>query len=186
MLSSCIYAVSFSANAAECPDAKAKLEHTKYGLMSFDVLLNYQYYDNMQPRTNNGKTEGELYRTNLKRPLTIYSYDCNAAHFVVDVADSRYTDYYDSLSHVEMLFGRQIPKIIQAADRTKAIEKYNETVNAMQSYNLDLVLSMNAEAYNKTKQKLGVTYGWPTHVAGYNAKPDRLHPNGDLTLYRTY
>ena len=45
---------------------------------------------------------------------------------------------------------------------------------------------MNSEAYNKTKQKLGVTYGWPTHLAGYNAKPDRLNPNGDLTLYRMY
>jgi len=166
--------------------AKAKLEHTKYGLMSFDVLLNYQYYDNMQPRVNNGKTEGELYRTNLKRPLTVYSYDCNASHFVVDVTNSRYNDYYTALSHIEDLFGKQVPKIIQAANATEASKIYDETVSAMQTRNLALVIEMNAQAYEATKQKLGVTYGWPTHVAGYNAVPDRLNPNGDLSLYRSY
>ena len=166
--------------------AKSKMETAKYGLMQFDVLINYQYYDNMQPRTNNGKTVGELYRTNLKRPLSVYSYDCNAAHFVVDATDSRYNDYDNALSRINNLLGRQIPKIIQAADRAEATSVYEKTVDTANAYNLQLVVSMNSEAYNKTKAKLGVTYGWPANQPGYSATPDRLNPNGDLTLYRTY
>ena len=167
-------------------DAKAKLEHTKYGLMQFDVLLNYQYYDNMQPRENNGKTEGELVRTNLKRPLTIYSYDFNASHFVVDVADSRYNSYDNALTRINNVIGRQLPKIIQAANRTKAKEVYDQTVNYLNQYNLQLVVAMNSEAYDKTKQKMGLEFGWPGHWDSYVATPDRLNPNGDLNLYRTY
>lgn len=50
-------------------EEKANGTYTKYGLMYWDVLLNYQYYDNVQPKTNHGKTENDLFRTNLKRPL---------------------------------------------------------------------------------------------------------------------
>ncbi|MBO4573487.1 MAG: hypothetical protein J5762_06995 [Clostridia bacterium] len=167
-------------------EEKAKLQTAKYGLMQFDVLINYQYYDNMQPRVNNGKTEGELYRTNLKRPLTIYSYDCNVSHFVIDATDSRYNDYDNALTRINNVLGRQVPKIIQAASRSEAESVYNTTIGYLNSYNLDIVLQMNAESYAKTKAKLGLTNGWPAYQEGYNMTPDRLHPNGDLSLYRSY
>lgn len=165
---------------------KAAGTSTKYGLMQFDVLINYQLYDNMQPRTNNGKTPQELLRTNLKRPLTIYAYDYNAMHFVVDTTDARYPEYAQSMAKIESLIGKQLPKIIQAANREKAIEVYNKTVETMVSYGLALVKEMNASAYQKTKAKLGITVAWPPYQDGYDVKPDRLNPNGDTSYYRSY
>ncbi len=166
---------------------KAAGTATQYGMMMFDLLINWQYYDNVQPRTNHGKTEQELLRTNLKRPLTIYSYDCNALNFVVDATDKRFTTYNSSLSKLNNLLGGQLPKIIKASDRSKAKTIYDQTVSAMyDSRNLALIIEMNAEAYAKAKEKLGITVAWPPRQQGYVNPLDRTQPNGDLSLYRGY
>ena len=167
-------------------EEKAAGTATKYGLMQFDLLLNYQYYDNMQPKTNNGKTEAELLRTNLKRPLTIYAYDCNVTSLIIDATDERFNTYTNSLSKIESLLGKQIPKIIKASNANEAIKVYNQTVETMNRYGLDLIITMNSEAYAKNKVKLGLTYGWPPHQEGYVNPLDRTQPNGDLTKYRGY
>lgn len=163
---------------------KKKGTATQYGLMVFDLLINYQYYDNVQPRTNHGKTEQELYRTNLKRPLTIYSYDYNATHFVVDTTDSRYEKYIEALAKTNDMIGRQLPKIIKA--KTNAKDIYDQTVRLLRDRNLELVVTMNGEAFAKYKQKLGVVHAWPCYTEGYVSPLDRTNPNGDLTLYRGY
>lgn len=165
---------------------KAAGTTSKYGLMQFDLLINYQYYDNIQPKTNNGKTEGELYRINLKRPLSVYAYDYNATHFVVDTADERYQTYINYLSKIENLIGTQLPKIIKAKNRDAAKSVYNSTVDALQSRGLDLVIEMNSAAYAKYKQKLGITVAWPPYQEDYVNPLDRTKPNGDLSLYRGY
>ncbi len=165
---------------------KAKLEDTNYGLMRFDLLINYQYYDNVQPQTNHGKSEGDLFRTNLKRPLTIYSYDYNATHFVVDAGDERFLDYNNALLSVNELLGMQLPKIIKAKSREAAEKAYNTTLEHLEKRNLKLVIEMNAEAYAKAKEKLGITVAWPAYQPGYENPLDRTEPNGDLSLYRGY
>ncbi len=165
---------------------KAAGTATKYGLMSFDVLLNYQMYDNYQPRTNNGKTDAELLRSNLKRPLTIYAYDCNVTSLIIDATDERFNDYTTSLSRIESLLGKQLPKIIKAKNRTEAMSIYDKTVTTMKNYGLDLVIQMNSDAYEKNKVKLGLEYGWPPYQDGYVSPLDRTQPNGDLTKYRGY
>lgn len=167
-------------------EEKANGTYTKYGLMYWDVLLNYQYYDNVQPKTNHGKTENDLFRTNLKRPLTIYAYDCNAGSFVVDATDSRFTEYNNNLTRINELIGRQVPKIIKATNKQNAQKLYNELIKLMNDRGLELVLTMNSEAYTKTKAKLNVEYGWPANQPGYVNKVDRNNPNGDLSLYRGY
>lgn len=167
-------------------EEKANGTYTKYGLMYWDVLLNYQYYDNVQPKTNHGKTENDLFRTNLKRPLTIYAYDCNAGSFVVDATDSRFTEYNNNLTRINELIGRQVPKIIKATNKQNAEKIYNELIKLMNDRGLQLVLTMNSEAYTKTKAKLNVEYGWPANQPGYVNKVDRNNPNGDLSLYRGY
>lgn len=167
-------------------EEKANGTYTKYGLMYWDVLLNYQYYDNVQPKTNHGKTENDLFRTNLKRPLTIYAYDCNAGSFVVDATDSRFTEYNNNLTRINELIGRQVPKIIKATNKQNAEKIYNELIKLMNDRGLELVLTMNSEAYTKTKAKLNVEYGWPANQPGYVNKVDRNNPNGDLSLYRGY
>lgn len=167
-------------------EEKANGTYTKYGLMYWDVLLNYQYYDNVQPKTNHGKTENDLFRTNLKRPLTIYAYDCNAGSFVVDATDSRFTEYNNNLTRINELIGRQVPKIIKATNKQNAEKLYNELIKLMNDRGLELVLTMNSEAYTKTKAKLNVEYGWPANQPGYVNKVDRNNPNGDLSLYRGY
>ena len=165
---------------------KANSVATKYGLMQFDVLINYQLYDNMQPKTNNGKTADELLRTNLKRPLTIYAYDYNATHFVIDTSNPDYNDYSTNRLKIESLIAKQLPKIIQATSKAKAEEVYNTTVSTMYEYGLELITRLNSEAYLKTKEKLGITIAWPPYMEGYNVEPDRLHPNGDTSYYRSY
>lgn len=165
---------------------KADGTYTKYGLMFWDLLLNYQYYDNVQPRTNNGKTVNELFRTNLKRPLTIYAYDCNAANFVVDATDENFAQYNNNLTRINELIGRQLPKIIKATNRQNSESTYNDLINLMNERGLDLILQMNAVAYKQAKEKLGIEYGWPANQPGYVNKVDRNNPNGDLSLYRSY
>lgn len=165
---------------------KANGVSSKYGLMQFDVLINYQLYDNMQPQTNNGKTDAELYRTNLKRPLTIYSYDFNATHIVVDTTDKDYATYAQALSRINSLIGKQLPKIIQASTSKDALSIYNTTVETMRKYGLDIIIRLNSEAYQKTKAKLGITIAWPPYMDGYNVTPDRQNPNGDTSYYRGY
>lgn len=157
-----------------------------FGLMTFDLLINYQYYDNIQPRTNNGKTESELYRTNLKRPLSIYSYDYNATHFVVDATDKRFQDYNNSLTRVESMISQQLIKVLQASNREAAKKLYDQTVQLIEARNLSLVIEMNSEAYAAAKQKLGLTTAWPAYQSDYVNPLDRTKPNGDLSLYRSY
>ncbi len=165
---------------------KKKLEDTKYGLLRFDLLINYQYYDNVQPQTNHGKSEGDLFRTNLKRPLTMYSYDYNATHFVVDAGDPRFSDYNNALLSVNELLGMQLPKIIKAKSREAAEKAYNTTLEHLQKRNLELVITMNAEAYAKAKEKLGITTAWPPYMDDYVNPLDRTKPNGDSSYYRGY
>ena len=86
-----------------------------------DLLINYQYYDTMQPKTNNGKTENEIFRTDMKRPLSIYAYDYNATHFVVDATDGRFQTYNTALTKINATIGQQIPKILQAANKAEAV-----------------------------------------------------------------
>lgn len=160
--------------------------YTKYGLMFWDLLLNYQYYDNVQPKTNNGKTVNELFRTNLKRPLTIYAYDCNAANFVVDATNEKYSEYNNNLTRINELIGRQLPKIIKASNRKNSEDTYNQLVKTMNDRGLSLIIEMNSVAYKQAKEKLGITYGWPAYQPGYVNKVDRNNPNGDLSLYRSY
>lgn len=157
-----------------------------FGLMTVDMLINYQYYDNVQPQTNNGKTESELFRTNLKRPLSVYAYDYNVTHFVVDATKSDFMDYNNALTRVDTLIGQQVPKIMQAASAAEAKSIYDSTVELLQKRNLELVIKTNAEAYKKTKEKLGVSIAWPAYQQGYSATPDRTKPNGDTSYYRTY
>lgn len=169
-------------------DAKSDPSQTVagYGMMTVDMLLNYQYYDNVQPRTNNGKTESELFRANLKRPLTVYAYDYNATHFVVDATNKDFKDYNNALTRIDSLIGQQVPKILQAATAADAKKVYDQTVSLLEKRNLGLVVQMNAEAYKKTKEKLGITVAWPMYREDYVSPLDRTKPNGDLTLYRTY
>ena len=56
----------------------------------------------------------------------------------------------------------------------------------MNQRGLDLIISMNTEAYIRAKQKLGITYGWPGNRPDYVNNVDRNNPNGDLSLYRGY
>lgn len=159
---------------------------TKYGLMQFDLLLNYQFYDNMQPKTNNGKTEAELLRTNLKRPLTIYSYDCNVTSFIIDATDERFNQYINNLAKIESTIGKQLTKILGAKSQADALKAYNQTVDRINEQGLDLIVTMNSEAYAANKVKLGLTHGWPAYQEGYVSPLDRTQPNGDLTKYRSY
>mgnify|MGYP002798037436 FL=1 len=156
------------------------------GLMTVDLLLNYQYYDNVQPRTNHGKTEAEVFRANLKRPLSVYAYDYNATHFVVDATDDRFQDYNNALTRINALIGQQTTKILQATSRSEAEQIYQQTVELLEKRNLALVIELNSEAYQATKEKLGITVAWPAWQEGYVNPLDRMQPNGDLSLYRTY
>ncbi len=166
---------------------KALQTTTKYGALSFDLLINYQYYDNVQPKTNHGKTANELFRSNLKRPLSIYAYDCNATSFVVDATDSRFEQYNNSLSRVDQLIHQQqITKILKAANKADAQRIYQQTLDALKQRGLDLVITMQKEAYLQAKAKLGITKAWPVYQDGYVSPLDRTQPNGDLSLYRAY
>lgn len=156
------------------------------GLMTMDLLLNYQYYDNVQPRTDHGKTEAEVFRSNLKRPLSVYAYDYNVTHFVVDATDERFQEYNNALTRINALIGQQTTKILQAASRSEAEQIYQQTVELLEKRNLALVIELNSEAYRATKEKLGITVAWPAWQEGYVDPLDRTQPNGDLSLYRTY
>ncbi|HAK05349.1 MAG TPA: hypothetical protein DCM23_01435 [Firmicutes bacterium] len=165
---------------------KANSATAKYGLLSFDLLINWQYYDNVQPKTNNGKTQADLYRLNLKRPLTPYSYDLNALNLVVDATDSRFQTYSNNLTRIQTTLGTLVPRIIKAASATVAKTEYDAAVAAITARGLELVTTMNNEAFLAAKVKLGISRAWPPAQDDYVNPLNRLEPNGDLTKYRTY
>lgn len=165
---------------------KANSQTSKYGLLQFDLLINWQYYDNVQPKTNHGKTEAELFRTNLKRPLSIYAYDYNAMAFVVDATDPRFQTYNNNLTRIETTIGTQLPKIIRASSRAQAESIYQSTITAIEARGLSMVIEMNSAAFLKAKEKLGITIAWPPYQANYVNSLNRLQPNGDLSKYRGY
>lgn len=165
---------------------KANSDTAKYGLLGFDLLINWQYYDNVQPKTNNGKSSADLYRTNLKRPLSTYAFDLNALNYVVDATDSRFQTYSNNLTRVQTTLGTLVPRIIKASSKDNAVKEYNSAVTSINARGLDLVKTMNNEAFQKAKEKLGITRAWPPFQEGYESPLNRLQPNGDLTKYRTY
>lgn len=165
---------------------KANSQTAKYGLLQFDLLLNWQYYDNVQPQINHGKTEAEIFRTNLKRPLTIYSYDLNALNFVIDATDDRFQEYSNDLTRIETTIGTQLPKIIKAASRVEAVEKYETTIEILYARGLELILEMNNEAFQAAKEKLGIEIAWIPYRDDYINPLNRLQPNGDFSYYRGY
>lgn len=165
---------------------KANSATAKYGLLGFDLLINWQYYDNVQPKTNNGKSAADLYRLNLKRPLSVYTHDLNALNYVVDATDSRFQQYSNNLTRVQTTLGTLLPRIIKANSEKAAISEYDSAVKSINSRGLDLVTTMNNEAFQKAKMKLGIERAWPPYQDGYVAVLNRLEPNGDLTKYRTY
>ena len=79
-----------------------------------------------------------------------------------------------------------MPKILKASSRAEAEKVYGDTLALLYKRNLDLVKTMQAEAYKRTKQKLGLTVAWPVYMEGYVSPLDRTQPNGDLSLYRSY
>lgn len=165
---------------------KANSQTSKYGLLQFDLLLNWQYYDNVQPKTNHGKTEAEIFRTNLKRPLSIYAYDLNVQRFTVDATDKNFQTYSNNLTRIQTTIGTQLPKIIRANSKNEAQNIYKSTVDAIKARGLDMIVSMNNAAYQKTKEKLGLTIGWPPYKPGYVSPLDRTNPQGDKSKYRGY
>ena len=116
----------------------------------------------------------------------MYAYDYNATHFVVDATKDNFKEYNNALTRVDTLISQQIPKILQAASAAEAKSTYDNTVKLLDSRNLKLVVEMNAEAYKKTKEKLGITVAWPMYQDGYVSPLDRTMPNGDPSYYRTY
>lgn len=158
----------------------------KYGMMQFDLLINYQYYDNVQPKVNHGKTEAEIFRTNLKRPLTQYSYDLNALNFVVDATDKRFQTYINNNTRIEQSIATQLPKIIRAKNKADSKKMYDDTVKAITSRGLDVVVEMNNEAFKRAKDKLGIVYANPVRQEGYINPLNRKEPNGDFNKYRGY
>jgi len=165
---------------------KANSATAKYGLLGFDLLINWQYYDNVQPQTNNGKTEADLYRLNLKRPLTRYAYDLNALNYVVDATDNRFQQFSNSLTRIQTTLGTLVPRIIKAASLEAAKTEYSSAVSAINARGLELVETMSNEAFLVAKVKLGVTRAWPPAQTSYVNPLDRTSPNGDLSMYRTY
>ena len=165
---------------------KANSQIGKYGLLQFDLLINWQYYDNVQPRTNNGKTQAELFRLNLKRPLTVYSYDLNATSFVVDATDSRFQEYSNNLTRIENTIGTQLPKILKAGSVSEALDIYNTTIDIIYARGLDLVKTMDNEAFHVAKEKLGIDIAWIPYRSDYYNPLNRLQPNGDFSYYRGY
>jgi putative aldouronate transport system substrate-binding protein len=165
---------------------KASSSTAKYGLLGFDLLINWQYYDNVQPKTNNGKSSADLFRTNLKRPLSPYAYDLNALNYVVDATDSRFQQFSNNLTRIQTTLGTLVPRIIKAASQAAAITEYNGAVTAITARGLELVATMSNEAFQAAKTKLGIERAWPPFQEGYVSPLDRTQPNGDLTRYRTY
>lgn len=165
---------------------KANSATAKYGLLGFDLLINWQYYDNVQPKTNNGKSSADLFRTNLKRPLSPYAYDLNALNYVVDATDSRFQQFSNNLTRIQTTLGTLVPRIIKASSQAAAITEYNSAVSAITARGLELVTTMSNEAFQAAKVKLGIERAWPPFQDGYESPLNRTLPNGDLSRYRTY
>ncbi len=158
-----------------------------FGFKRFDMLVNYQYYDNIRPKTNHGLTESELYMSNLKRPLSIFAYDYNAAMFSIDSTLESYSDYSSNMTRIKSTIAQQLPSIIKASDRAKSASTYEQTVSVLYKRGLDLIKTMNNDAYQKAKETLGIEGpAWPVYKTGFTNNVNRLQPNGDLSYHKDY
>lgn len=168
-------------------DACANETTGDFGFKRFDMLVNYQYYDNIRPKTNHGLTESELYMSNLKRPLSMFAYDYNAAMFSIDSTLPNYADYSNNQTRVKATIVQQLPAIIKATNMATSERIYNQTVTVINKRGLDLIKQMNNDAYKKAKETLGLTGPvWPAYQDGFVNNVDRTKPNGDTSYYRAY
>jgi len=158
-----------------------------FGFKRFDMLVNYQYYDNVRPKTDHGLTESELYMSNLKRPLSIFAYDYNAAMFSIDSTLEDYSDYSSNMTRIKSTIAQQLPSIIKASSRDKSASTYDQTIDVLYKRGLELIKTMNNDAYQKAKETLGIESPvWPAYKTGFTNNVNRLAPNGDTSYYKNY
>lgn len=163
-------------------DDYAANDTVKYGFGLCNMLLNQSFYDKVYPAGTAGKKDENIYISNLKRPLSPYSYDYTPSFLLPDTSRSDYFTYVEKSENLNKMWGRFLPLMIGAANETKALERLDSTLASMRENGLEFVVSFMSEGYDRAKTAAGVTVGWPAYREDY-VKPV-TGANGDFSYWQ--
>lgn len=159
-------------------DLKAQGKLNDWGFGKFNVMYNHAYVEPISPLE--GKTAGEAYFDNLKRPLTPFSYRYNAAWPNLDPNDKNFNTILTKQANITMFWAEKLPLIISANNASASVNEYNGMISFMNNLGRQDVINYYAAAYPGNKTALGVTWGWPTNDPSY-APPKMRNPNGTFS-----
>ena len=142
---------------------------TQYGFGMCNALLNQSFYDKVEPVSADCKKASSIYISNLKAPLSDYSYDYTASFLLPDTSRGDYYNFVEKNERVNQIWGRYLPQMIGAKSNEAALDILASTIKSMRDNGLDFVLSFNADAYQRAKTAAGMEYGWPVYRADYTA-----------------
>jgi putative aldouronate transport system substrate-binding protein len=129
----------------------------KWGL-GFNLMADYLAVKNLIPE----QTEPiEAYMQNIKKPLTDYTYDPNPNQNRVEPGDPRWNDMNALKSRLDDYWNKQVVKMILAKNDTALKAAYDEAKAQMEKIGLKQWYDFQNEGFHKTKEVLGVKFGWP-------------------------
>ena len=153
----------------------------KYGAGCY-LLANYLYI--MQIRTIDHLEDNAIYFENLKKPLTMYSYDLRAQSIKYDFNDKQYKSFLKKSSDVKRDWSSKYAAIISAQSKDECLERLNSVRETADRHGYDEIQVFNVKYYKKTKERFGIEYGWPPNSDTY-VKPV-IKINGDSTYCYQY
>lgn len=148
------------------------------GLYQMTLLMNLAYINKIKPL--NGRSNGDIYIDNLKRPMTPYSYNFKPTFLKHNTGDSNYLSIATKANNLKTKWAQYTTNIIRASD---PVSEYNKSIDLMKRFGLDEVNSFYSQSYQSTKQLLGITWGYPANDPNY-VEPT-TGPNGDFSYWRS-
>ena len=137
----------------------------KYGLW-LSVFANSAYITHVQ---NPVRTEANIYSNNFKKALTPYSYNYSPALLKVDVESDYYETFLGISSNVSSIWKDSFVPIITAVSDDDCDKKIADTIASIRKLKTDDYISFEKEGYQRAKEALNITWGWPPNDPSFVA-----------------
>lgn len=122
---------------------------------------------------------------NLKSSLIDFTYYHGAFEYTRDATKDNFVSILNKSNNINNLWGLYCPKIISATSQEEASKMYDSIVEQSLSMGGKDVLKFDNEAFQLSKENLGIKYAWPKNDPNsgyYNLKIESIFGNLDYVL----